>query len=221
MSFETVVSSAQIDLASTSHVKQVHGRKVLELESRHAQQTEALAEADGLMLRNGAILDYPKALAIKSADCAPLIYIDRERQHVAAIHAGWRGLAQGIHRVPFENGFNPKTTWVWIGPCLNGHNFEVGEDLWAQFPRYCADATVFAPGAAVDKKYFFTWEYLRREFGELGVELIYNVEVDTFDARGFASFRRYKKQGGDPAKGVPRNNISWVGFRRPVSRPSG
>jgi len=196
---------------------QVHGKKLLNWSSTMpTSATQPQTEADGFIARGEAFSASKKKLVVRSADCAPLIYVDRESECVASIHAGWRGLSLGIHKVPFDEGFNPKTTWVWCGPCLNGENFEVGEDMWSQFPKDIQkNQSIFADRSSSGKtpnpgkKFFYTWNFLESEFKKMGVELFYNVEIDTFSDESYNSYRRWKKMNGTPP--LP-HNYSWVGF---------
>jgi len=212
--FATEAESARIDRTSTLRVEQFHSRLVLDVDLS-ANRDSLQGKADGLIAGGQAFKDSRRVLMVKSADCAPLIYIDRESQAVAAIHAGWRGLAQGVHLVPFERGFDPRSTWVWIGPCLNGESFEVGDDMRAHFPADKNDTKFFAPGKASDKRYFHAWKFLERDFARAGVELVYNVEVDTFLDPDFASYRRGLREG----RQLTQHNYSWVGWGEPALNP--
>jgi len=204
------------DFQKNYNLKQVHSKKLVTWSPStpiaHYQQTEA----DGFIARGDTYKNSKKKLIIKTADCCPLFFIDRENECVAAIHAGWRGLQQGIHKVPFKEGFNPKTTWIWCGPCLNGDSFEVSEDMWSQFPSeiqknsdFFANQKSNGEKASAGKKYFHTWKYLTQEFKELGVELFYNVEVDTFEKTDFNSYRRWRSEGNTTP--TP-HNYSWLSF---------
>lgn len=86
-----------------------------------------------------------QVLVVLTADCLPIIITNHDGSEVAAIHAGWRGLCNGI----IENTINkmdsnPNNCIAWIGPGICGHCFEVGEEVCLQFennyafsPRYC------------------------------------------------------------------------------------
>ena len=84
--------------------------------------------ADGMLIKRKKLGD--KALAIKTADCLPILYMNEE--YVALIHAGWRGLAQGIHTSPLLTRNNFKE--IFIGPSIRKENFEVQEDFKTHFP---------------------------------------------------------------------------------------
>lgn len=205
--FENLVGSKKITRNNTLQLNQVHGCDVIDVESRFEANGDFITDGDAWFCSNKEILK-DKKIAVRTADCAPIVQIDRETQCLALIHAGWRGLASGIHRTMFDRGLmNPQTTWVWLGPCLHGLNFEVSEDLWSQFENYAGDSSVFIPSENKSKKYFDVWKYLEKEYQSLGVELFYNVEVDTFEDKIFASHRRFLKQGIDNKE---LRNISWI-----------
>jgi copper oxidase (laccase) domain-containing protein len=167
-------------------------------------------EADGLVAEGDWFREAKTAMVVATADCCPLIYVDRLKQSVAIVHAGWRGLQKGIHLKPFESGhFDPISTWIWLGPSLNGESFEVGQDMVGQFlPAQQKNSQIFAPHpSASDKRLFSPWRLLEADFQKLSVELFYNVEVDTLHSASFASYRRVK---GDKSK--LQSNLAWVGF---------
>ena len=77
-------------------------------------------------------------VAIKTADCVPVLVYDSVKQVVAAIHAGWRGTAQGIvqntiNQMSAVFGSNPSDLWAGIGPSISPEVYEVGEEVWSQF----------------------------------------------------------------------------------------
>ena len=205
--FGDVTESSRIDLDRTIHVEQHHGPTILPASPRDAGR---IGRADGVCASGDDFKESGRVLLIKTADCMPLVFVDRERKLVAAVHAGWRGLQQGIHLNPFDRmGFVPETTWVWVGPCLNGSSFEVGPDMYRQFPE-AEDPRFFPPvgASAPDKRTFNSWAYLEAQLKARRVELVYNVEVDTYTAPSFASYRRAVKAG----QKLAQQNYSWVGF---------
>ncbi len=208
--FGTREESATLDRENFFYVDQFHGRDILEIGPSAAAKAGAQGRADGVMAVGDLAKGLARPLLIRTADCGPIAYVDRASERIALVHAGWRGLAAGIHRRPFEDlGFDPATTWVWVGPCLNGRNFEVGEDMWSQFGRAAADPKFFSPVAGrADKRHFQSWAYLEAEFSRLRAEVFYNVEVDTFENEEFASYRRAKARG----ETLGQQNFTRLGF---------
>lgn len=203
-------SQSLLNASSLKTLKQVHGTDLLNV-------SLATGVADGWVGTREEWAACTTRPAILTADCAPLVYVDRDRERLALVHAGWRGLRAGAHLKPFqEHGFDPSSTWIWCGPCLNGTSFEVEEDMWSTFgPSWISNSQVFVPTSVSKKKLFFAWRFLEQSFEQLGVEMFYNVEVDTFGALEFASHRRWKKQreNAGPSGLEPLSagrNVTWL-----------
>lgn len=72
--------------------------------------------------------------AILTADCLPLLLCNRAGTTVLAIHAGWRGLLDGIiARCVGTLAEDPADWMAWIGPGISGAAYEVGPELAARF----------------------------------------------------------------------------------------
>lgn len=100
-------------------------------------------------LHHNKVLDRPNADAIytnaknticmvKTADCLPILVCNTQGTWVAAIHAGWRGLANGI----IQNTINNYTKnchddagelLIWFGPAISQKNYMVGSDFFEIF----------------------------------------------------------------------------------------
>jgi len=74
-----------------------------------------------------------RACVVMTADCLPLLLCNAEGTQVAAVHAGWRGLADGIIERAVE-AFDCVTSSLiaWVGPCIGPSAFEVGLEVKAQ-----------------------------------------------------------------------------------------
>lgn len=105
------------------YLKQVHGCEVVS--PPHCEGIEA----------DAMISSQPeKICVVRTADCVPLLLTNFEGTEVAAIHAGWRGLALGV----IENTFAHLKTkasemMVWIGPAISAPYFEVGSEVYETF----------------------------------------------------------------------------------------
>ena len=74
------------------------------------------------------------ACAVMTADCLPVLFCSENGEKVAAAHAGWRGLAQGV----LENcvaAMKTDTSGIlaWLGPAIGPQSFEVGGEVREQF----------------------------------------------------------------------------------------
>ncbi|AKS40790.1 peptidoglycan editing factor PgeF [Wenzhouxiangella marina] len=105
-------------------LQQVHGSGLI-----HLDDWRAGIEADA------AWTDRPgQVCAILTADCLPILLCDREARLVAAVHAGWRGLAAGIlDRVVEQLPVPGEALLAWIGPGISAAAYEVDDRLRQTF----------------------------------------------------------------------------------------
>ena len=101
--------------------KQVHSALVLEA---HQASSEPWPEADGLVSDCGG-----QSLWVCGADCTPVLIADPVSGHVAACHAGWRGVAgrilpEALARLA-ARGSDPADLLVALGPAVSGANYPV------------------------------------------------------------------------------------------------
>lgn len=84
-----------------------------------------------------------RVAAVMVADCLPVLLCDGQGQQVAAVHAGWRGLAANLIAKTIC-GFNapPDRLIAWLGPAIGPTAYQIGDDLYTRFmtidPRYSA-----------------------------------------------------------------------------------
>lgn len=116
--FETWTTKPQM---SFLHVTQVHGTDIVSLETLPC-------EADGLVVSWN---DFSSPLAIKTADCLPVVI--EGNKGAVFLHAGWRGLADGILKRPEISLIDPIR--AFIGPCIHSCCFEVTPDFKENFPQ--------------------------------------------------------------------------------------
>ena len=115
-------------------LRQVHGNRVV-----HASEVARdVTEADAVWS------DQPgQVCAVLVADCVPILLAAADGVCVAAVHAGWRGLAAGvipaaIAALPAE----PDRLCASVGPCIGEEAYEVGGEVIEQLraagvrPRY-------------------------------------------------------------------------------------
>ena len=86
-----------------------------------------------------------KICVVLTADCLPVLVCSRDGSAVAAIHAGWRGLADGIIETTINallqlDKFRPENFLVWLGPAIGPGVFEVGDDVRDEFTKHSVQA---------------------------------------------------------------------------------
>ena len=130
-------------------------------------------------------------VAVKTADCIPILLVDERRRAVAAVHAGWRGTVAGIAGRAVEAmaerlGTAPADLHAAIGPGIGKCCYEVGPEVAAQFGEQ-GRAHIDLPEAN------------RRQLIDAGVtpERIYASNLCTMCRPDeFHSFRRDKEAAG-------------------------
>ena len=95
---------------------------------------------------DGMITNVPRLLlAIKTADCVPVLVADAKRRIVGAFHAGWRGTVArivelGIGEMTRLFGSSPRDLRAAIGPCIRKCCYSVGPEVRAEFESQFAYA---------------------------------------------------------------------------------
>lgn len=163
-------------------MEQVHGTRVAD-----ADNLAASLRADACTARRkGSIC------AVMTADCLPVLLCDTQGTVVAAVHAGWRGLAAGVTEAAIlAMGVAPQHLMVWLGPAISQPVFEVGADVRAAFvdaDELAASAFICcAPGKYLADLYALA----RLRLNALGITQIYGGDRCTFiEEAEFFSYRR-------------------------------
>ena len=100
---------------------QVHGTRAIVV---HAGDDASREEADALVAIEPGV-----AVAVRVADCVPILLADSKSGAVAAVHAGWRGLVNGVIESAMDaHAFDLAA----IGPCIGACCFEIGDDVAAK-----------------------------------------------------------------------------------------
>jgi polyphenol oxidase len=126
--FGTNLSAIPTDVTT---VKQIHSADCVFAEGRSGN----LGQGDALLDNTAGA-----ALAVKTADCVPLLLVDERKQAVAAVHAGWRGTVAGIAQRAVESmrerfGSEPADLHAALGPAIGECCYEVGPEVAAHFGR--------------------------------------------------------------------------------------
>jgi YfiH family protein len=113
-------------------LRQVHGANVA-IVNRGEYTSGPRPEADAAVTN-----DFSVALAVRVADCAPILIGDRRQRVVAAAHAGWRGTVQrvaesAVNTMREQFGSRPDDLVAAIGPCLSVCCAEVGPEVLETF----------------------------------------------------------------------------------------
>jgi len=116
---------ARLGLPAEPHwLRQVHGCRVAD-----AVRDPRDCQADAVIAARPR-----EVCAVLTADCLPLLLGDEAGTRVAAVHAGWRGLAQGVIEATIARlAVSPRAVLCWLGPAIGPQAFEVGAEVRARF----------------------------------------------------------------------------------------
>jgi YfiH family protein len=120
--------AALLGADDTVTLNQVHGR-VVQVVRAGAPPAPERQDADAVVSNDPRV-----AVAVRAADCVPLLFADSTTGAVAAVHAGWRGTAAGaavaaLETLGREFGSRPGDITVAIGPSIGPCCYEVGSEL--------------------------------------------------------------------------------------------
>ncbi len=136
------------------------------------------------------------AIAVLTADCAPILFADTERGVIGAAHAGWKGALAGVSDATIAamevNGARREHMTAIIGPTISHAVYEVGPDFATQFIDEAADnADFFRPSPRPHHHMFDLPGYLKRRIVRQGVGQVVDLGLCTYsDEERFYSFRR-------------------------------
>lgn len=160
-------------LMQIKQATQVHGIDIVSIETLPC-------EADGLVV---SWEEFDQPLAIKTADCMPIV-VEGEKG-VVFLHAGWKGLANGILKRPEISLVRPQR--VFIGPSIHECCFEVSNDFRENFP----DSPFFTESG--EKLFFNLQEEAKSQLRELFPSLLVQyAPICTCCNHAFHSYRRDK-----------------------------
>ncbi|MBL1292387.1 MAG: peptidoglycan editing factor PgeF [Thiotrichales bacterium] len=167
---------------------QVHGSRVLDVANI---DSNGLTEADASYTSKAG-----QACVVMTADCLPILLCHRKKKIVAAVHAGWRSLVQGVVEAtlsPF--GDDRSQIIAWLGPGISSKAFEVGDDVFQAFATDKDKPSCFSVTSET-RWHADLYELARLRLNRAGVDAIYGGEFCTYtDSERFFSYRRGGKTG--------------------------
>jgi YfiH family protein len=169
--------------------RQVHSAVVVTVGA--PWRREASPSADGMVTTQRGL-----ALGVLAADCAPVLFADREAGVVGAAHGGWRGALGGVAEATVAAmvalGARSNHIRAGIGPCIAQESYEVGPEFPGRFADSNPDSGVFFVPAAREGHFRFDLSgYIAHRLARLGLSAIERAPHDTVaDADNFFSYRR-------------------------------
>lgn len=186
------------DPAKLHQVTQVHG---VDVATADGDPAHLLArKADALIAEPGS--DF--AVAVRVADCVPVLVVDPASGRVAAVHAGWRGveakiLAAVIARMT-AGGHDAGAYAAAIGPCIGACCFETGEDVATRIAASSSEDVVARRDRGAGKAHVDLRLAVRTQLRALGISDDRIDDVPSSDASGCtrcdaSRFHSYRRDG--------------------------
>lgn len=166
-------------------LNQVHGRRVVRVGSADFEAGPPEADA--------AVASRPGDLCVvKTADCLPILLCSADGSEIAAVHAGWRGLASGVIEATITTMTTPAVELMaWFGPAISQAAFEVGGEVREAFLAHDT-----AANEAFTENERGRWQadldrLARQRLAASDVDAIYGGGLCTYaDKERFFSYRR-------------------------------
>ncbi|WP_460319060.1 peptidoglycan editing factor PgeF [Pseudomonas ogarae] len=167
-------------------LQQVHGIAVVEADPAQ------VATADASWTDTPGI-----ACTAMTADCLPVLFCNRAGTRVAAAHAGWRGLANGVLEATLDSLAVPADEILaWLGPAIGPQAFEVGPEVREAFIAQLPQATqAFAASPNAGKFLADIYALARLRLAVRGVTAVYGGGLCTVTDPRFFSYRRNPRTG--------------------------
>ncbi len=213
--WKEIASAASVDASKFGRLQQVHGADCVTYKKDAQVSAAQPPKADIVVTDDPSI-----AVAIQTADCLPILIVDRRTSAVAAAHAGWRGLVArvpgvAIERMSRDAGSRPDDLVVAVGPAIGACCYEVGEDVRASFAdagfasapidRWFRRApsllnenppmAVLTPERRSDRWFFDGWLSVREQLESAGVPSDQIFIADLCTASHESSFCSYRRDG--------------------------
>lgn len=167
-------------------LEQTHSTTVIDLDhDNHRHGDAAISSTVGTIA------------VVLTADCLPVLLCNRNADEVAAAHAGWRGLVNGVlEQTVHAMRSDPAQLIAWLGPAIGPQSFEVGNEVREAFIQQHTQAEDCfrqnRPGHYLADLYALA----RLRLAALGIHEISGGDYCTFqDSQSFYSYRRDRQTG--------------------------
>jgi len=146
------LSALRLEKAHLVTLHQVHSNRVYIIEDISRQWNQSEGDALATRVENAA-------LAVKTADCLPVLIADPACNAVAAVHSGWKGtlsrvLLETVREMQRSFGSDPAELLVAVGPGIRACCYEVGSDVAGLFDAEYRGGALTKPADARPGKYF-------------------------------------------------------------------
>lgn len=192
------------------YLKQIHSEKVVFIDEN--TELSQIGPADALVTDRKDIL-----IGVRTADCVPILIHDPEREVVAAIHAGYKGILAGVIQntiaIMTERLGCQAKDFIWgIGPAICINHYEVGPDVIHYFKDKFRDRFVYRTDLG-ERPHLDIKASAKMILTDLGLDEHNGMDIGlcTYERDDlFFSYRRLRKTENIEAQGRHFNFIGMV-----------
>lgn len=167
--------------------RQIHGARVVSVSSKMSDLVE---EADAFVTTEPGVV-----CAVATADCLPVLIWDARERVVAAVHAGWRGVATQI--VPetiayIRDGLADADLRVAVGPAMGASCYEVGDEVVTACGKTVSDIAPYLTATRPGHHRIDLKGIVLEQLGRLGItpNCVEDAGLCTHCNPQYASYRR-------------------------------
>lgn len=168
-------------------LQQIHGTKIV----------PAVRSSIGVKADASVAFAAKQVCTIMTADCLPVLFTNISGTRVAAAHAGWRGLADGILEKTAKAMAEPSNQiMAWLGPAISQPAYQVGRSVFDAFCLNDPEAELAFTADGRGKWRCDLYALARQRLLRSGVSKIYGGNYCTlYDGDKFFSHRRDGQTG--------------------------
>ena len=183
----------EFTLKNLSKNKQIHSNIVNKVDKDNIGQ---IIDGDAIITNEKNV-----PLLILTADCVPVVLVDKVNKAVGLVHAGWRGTygkicSETLQSMKENYNTNTEDVVAIIGPSIGKCCYEVSYDLVEKFSALLPNADEKIYEIRDEKYYLDLWEIntqILKEFGVLKSNII-NMNICTScNCDRFFSYRKHEK----------------------------
>ncbi|MCO6545624.1 MAG: peptidoglycan editing factor PgeF [Gilliamella sp.] len=179
---------------------QTHSTTVLDISQIALQPPTGNIDPYQTFEADASYTNQPKQVSVVlTADCIPVLFCTTKGDEVAAAHAGWRGLCNGILEETIKKfSSSPSKIIAWMGPAISVKKFEVGIEVKQQFEKVDPKAQeAFKLINPTEQKYLADLYLIAKQrLQAVGVTQIFGGDYCTYiEQDKFFSYRRENKTG--------------------------
>lgn len=170
--------------------------KLAIVDQKHTNKVIITNDYNNYSIADGQITNKKNiALAVKTADCVPILLADEKNCIIGALHSGWRGARSDIisEAIKKMQEMGAQKITALIGPCIHQKSYEVDHEFYKDFLSETSYNQKYFISGNKDNHFMFNLPaYVKAKLEKENIYQIFDVNKNTYDdEENFFSFRRH------------------------------